>query len=575
MKHMKHMKHKLSTRLFIYLFAISVVPLIIMAILLGSSYINIVNDYVNDTIHLTSGNIKKTINSIVDEQHNLLKEILGSKDIMDYINDETNNWSSRYMANQGLNNMMISKRSKIEIHIVMKQGSKSLSTSRVPNIYASPNWGVLYDLEQSDENITTYPIKYKTLRGDYTFMGVATKIYNQDQEVIGYIVIDIYRQYLVSQIQEFEDRLKGSFTLIYDENYVVYDNNYRNKEGLRDEDFVKTLEKNNPEGAIEKFSFSDSFNSDFKGVYTAKVNYLTKAQEALKSIMILIIFISLIISILLSLGISRHITKPIYKLKEAMESVGRGDLEIKVKLNRHDELNILEKEFNKLVSEFKELIQNKMLEESLTKTAQISALQAQINPHFLYNTLGTVKAMAKVGEHENIPSMIMHLTSILRRSIDFKDEKITLGEEIDLIKSYIKIQNYRFDNKYVLELQIPEELNQLELLPLTLQPIIENAIIHGLEKKEGQGLISIRAWTEQEMLYIKISDNGLGISKEALEDFTTRIKNDETSKDSIGLLNIKKRLQLSYGEDSKLKIYPRNPVGTTVILKINRNSAVL
>ena len=441
----------------------------------------------------------------------------------------------------------------------------------MPNIYANTNWGVLYDLEYSSEDTITYPIKYKTIRDDYTIMGVATKIYNQDHQVIGYIIIDIYRQYLVSKIQEFEDRLKGSFTLMFD---VVYDNNYRYKEGLRDEDFVRNLEGNNYKDTIKKFDFSDSLSSQFQGIYTAKVNYLTKSQETLKTILLLIILISLVISMLLSIGIARNITKPIYKLKEAMESVGRGNLETEINLNRHDELDILEKEFNKLVSEFKVLIKNKALEESLTKTAQISALQAQINPHFLYNTLGTVKAMAKIGEHKNIPSIIMHLTKILRRSIDFKDEKISLGEEISLIESYIKIQNYRFDNKYILDLNIPKELNKLKLLPLILQPIIENSIIHGLEKKEGQGIINMNAWTEGDILYIKISDNGLGISDEVLEELTTRIKNDETSKDSIGLLNVKKRIQLYYGEESKIKIYKRKTSGTTVILKIKLNSAV-
>lgn len=563
------LKKRLSIRLFIYLFAISVVPLIVMATLLGGSYMSITNGYVNDTIELTSENIKKTVEMMIDDQHNLTREIANNKEIISYLNDDGEGWRSRYDAMDELHSIMLSKRNNVEVHVIARNRNKSLSSSKVPNIYATANWGILYDLDQAREDTITYPVKYKTIRDDYTIMGVATKVYNLNHEFVGYIIIDIYREYFNTTIQEFEDRLKGSFTLMFDNNYVVYDNNFRDKEGLRDSYFMERLEPNMNKGYINKFCFSNVLNDKFQGVYTAKVNYLEQAQKTLKTIVLIIIFISLIISIILSLGIARSITKPIYKLKEAMEKVGRGDLETQVKLNRQDELDILEKEFNKLVSEFKILIKNKTLEKSLTKTAQISALQAQINPHFLYNTLGTVKAMARVGEHENIPSIIMHLTNILRRSIDFKDEKITLAEEISLIKSYIRIQNYRFDNKYSLNIKIPEELYDIQMLPLILQPIIENSIIHGLEKKEGKGEITIKAWIEEGGLNIKISDDGLGISREAIKTIFKEDKNNKKEHDSIGLLNVKKRIKLYYGKDSQVNIYKRSSGGTTVWLKIN------
>lgn len=300
---------------------------------------------------------------------------------------------------------------------------------------------------------------------------------------------------------------------------------------------------------------------------------ITEIMDTAKPI-IKVSIIVFLIAIILSIFISYTIIKPLKILDIAMRKVREGDYNQKITLSGSGELVRLESTFNIMVDRIRFLI-DKVYEEKIQKLdAEFKALQSQVNPHFLYNTLESISSLAEIYNFSKISRMVENLSGVFRYTINQSDKYVLLKDEITHVKNYIELEKINYENINVF-INIPDYLLKEKVLKVILQPIVENCFHHAFQDEEEKELI-IRVYKDKKYLYIEIKDNGVGIKKERLKILSEKLEGNlrlddtnEERKRSIGLYNINKRLKMFYGDDSGLKIQSFFGKFTIVTLKIN------
>ncbi|NTV35424.1 MAG: sensor histidine kinase [Anaerolineaceae bacterium] len=274
-----------------------------------------------------------------------------------------------------------------------------------------------------------------------------------------------------------------------------------------------------------------------------------------------IMVIAIIFSFAVSYVLSKRITSPIQNLVNNMKKAGEGDFTVVSIESKNYEILTLYKSFNRMVTRIDNLMTKIVEKETEKTTAQFKALEAQINPHFLYNTLETIRSIAIQSQVQNIADMCKSLADMLRYSISRNTEFVTLEDEIRHIKNYMNIQMTRFGEKINVEYLIDAELFEFKIIKLILQPLVENAIFHGLELKRGKGRIILSAYRDEDNLYINIVDDGLGIEPEKVEWLNAVFqglvefdRSDAGINAGIGMINVNSRVKLYYGNQYGLCI---------------------
>lgn len=268
---------------------------------------------------------------------------------------------------------------------------------------------------------------------------------------------------------------------------------------------------------------------------------------------------------------TEQITKPIVKLRKQMKSVESGDFTVRMDTEINNELGDLGESFNHMIEKVQDLMDEVVAAERNKNELELEVLHAQINPHFLYNTLNTIRWMAKIKGEDSISSALVALVKLLRVSISLGKNLITLQEEVEYIENYLLIQRLRFNQRFQILYQIQEE-DQAVLIPkLILQPIVENSLIYGIEEldEEDDQLLIIRVFTEscEDGIRIVVEDNGPGIKQEVLEQIFKGEKNiNKFSK--VGLNNVNQRIKMYFGEHYGMKIVSEPGEGTRVMIDI-------
>lgn len=264
-----------------------------------------------------------------------------------------------------------------------------------------------------------------------------------------------------------------------------------------------------------------------------------------------IISIIVLISIIAIIYFSRAITAPLHELYLCMKKVGQGDFAPSYPSTKYNEMDYLINRFKTMVNEVDELVTTVGRQESENVEAKFQALQAKINPHFLYNTLDVIRSIALEYNHKDISDMTLSLSRLFRYNVGDLKETNSLGKEIEYIKDYLKIQDYRFGDRINTYFEIDDEFKDIQITRFILQPIIENAFKYGLELRGRGGVLRISTKREGEVLTISIYDNGPGVTSEILERLKTSF-NEEPDIKSVtkahGLDNVNLRMKLLYGE---------------------------
>ncbi|MEZ0536388.1 histidine kinase [Caldicellulosiruptoraceae bacterium PP1] len=290
--------------------------------------------------------------------------------------------------------------------------------------------------------------------------------------------------------------------------------------------------------------------------------------KTLKQVIAIILIITpftLIITLFAVTSNTNRIKKLIYSMNKVTK---KGDFDINIKSDSNDEIGQLIEAFDFMIQKIKDLLKEQYLLGKEIKNLELKALQAQINPHFLYNTLDLINWMAIKSGNKDISNIISLLSKFYKLSLSKGEDIVTVKNEIDHVVTYVTIQNYRFNNCIKLEVNVPENIYRVNIPKLTLQPLIENSIIHGiLEKNNQSGLISIVAEEKQDEVIIYVKDNGVGIPIDRLNEIeNNRVIQKEGH--GYGVKNINQRLKLYFGDNYGLFYESKENVGTTVKIVI-------
>lgn len=275
---------------------------------------------------------------------------------------------------------------------------------------------------------------------------------------------------------------------------------------------------------------------------------------------ILTLTLVIIVSFIIIYKLSIWITKPVINMKNTMKQVMDGNLNLKVEVDRNDEIGSLEESFNNMIKWLEESIEEIKEQEKQKRIAELSFLQAQINPHFLYNTLSGVRFLVSMNKNEEAEEMIFKFTKLLRNILPKASELISLNEEIEIVIDYIELQKIRYPNLFKVDIFIQESIKSIKVPALILQPVVENAIFYSIDNEGKKGKIRIIGYSEEEKIIIEVIDNGKGMSNRQINDV---FKNKEAM-NRVGLINVHERIQLNYGKMYGIEIISEKGKGTRI-----------
>jgi len=271
------------------------------------------------------------------------------------------------------------------------------------------------------------------------------------------------------------------------------------------------------------------------------------------------------LTIFLSYYIPRSITRPLQKLNIVTQQVAEGNLAVRSDVQTGDEVGVLSDSLNTMIDKINALLEQVTKEQIRLRKAEFELLQSQINPHFLYNTLDAIIWLAEAGEQKKVVSMVRSLSEFFRTSLNRGKDIIFIKEELLHVRSYLEIQQVRYQDILNYEIDVPEELDKYLIPKITIQPLVENALYHGIKNKRGTGKIVIKGRKENQKLIIEIADDGIGISKERLWQVNDGIRKKVlTGKDIYGLYNVNERIRLNFGEEYGIQIESVYGEGTRV-----------
>ena len=279
--------------------------------------------------------------------------------------------------------------------------------------------------------------------------------------------------------------------------------------------------------------------------------------------------IVLILVIILSYYIPRSITMPITRISRVTDQVAKGNLSVRAAAESGAEARMLSDSLNAMIDKINELLDQVTTEQIRLRKAEFELLQAQINPHFLYNTLDTIVWLAEAGDQKRVVSMVGNLSDFFRTSLNQGKDIISIREELAHVRSYLEIQQVRYQDILRYEITVPEDLYEYKIPKITIQPLVENALYHGIKNKRGQGTITVTGKRNENGFVLYVRDNGIGMTQERLKEVRAGIqKLSYTGKEIYGLYNVNERIRLNFGETYGISIESTYGEGTCVSISL-------
>ncbi|WP_172798784.1 sensor histidine kinase [Paenibacillus sp. FJAT-26967] len=407
---------------------------------------------------------------------------------------------------------------------------------------------------------------------------VINKVGSKQQ--LGVMLVDI-RLDSLREILKLSETSMRNFVIIDSDGGIVYSsaNNQMDPSSVYklDTGIIETVLKERTgsfyapiSGKKSYIHFLTSPYSDWKVIQSIEEKEMTKPAGLLGNLILGLALASLGTAVLFMILLYNRVTKPIIKLTRQVKLVGMGRFDVNLSSRRQDEFGVLYQGIHKMVEELQNYIERSSMAKAQQKIAQYGALKSQINPHFLANALETIQMKAVINGQRDISEMVGILGKLFRIHIQTGKETVTLREELDHIRLYVRVQQMRFGDKirYVENLDPGSE--SAEVMHFSLQPLVENAIVHGLERKSGPGLLEIGATLSGQELVITVRDDGAGMSAEELEKLRERLKlpSDTLDQRHIGIKNVHDRIHFYFGEAYGLTVDSTDGEGTAVSIRL-------
>jgi Predicted signal transduction protein with a C-terminal ATPase domain len=532
----------------------------------------------------TNSFLQSNINSISDLLDivcfNSTIQNLMYKNASSYVND-LGQWNADSNSINNVFYRLPSSYSLFKTHIYMKNGLPDFTESDMLlslKKYEDSSWLKLLD---SSNNISQwFPGTYFSKETGSSFVSIAKKVPNYDnlKEIIGVVRVDIPQDTLHSILNKAIITKSSSALIINNRNELISsskENKYNNIDDLSkilsdqplnniDDNYWKPITLKNEKVLL---GVQNIKKTDWKLIMLVPYTDILDMNKKSRMQLILIFLILVPFMLPVAFIVSSTFTKRISRLNRNMKKVEEGNLEIKINSNSNDEIGQLITNYNRMLSKLELLMEDKYKLGRKVKSLELKALQAQINPHFLYNTLDLINWMSIKYRTPEITTVVENLAKFYRLSLSRGEDIVSIKNELDHIIAYVQIQNLRHGNNISFTVNISEELLTFSILKLTLQPIIENCIQHGImESEEECGSISIKGALEANTIILIIEDNGVGMDEYHLDNIFSGTISKSSS--GYGIKNINDRLKLNYGEAYGLTYSSVLGQGTKVWIKI-------
>lgn len=410
------------------------------------------------------------------------------------------------------------------------------------------------------------------IRSATDILSFASQVTNEKGQIMGYVLFNMDER---SLYYKYLDRLyseRAAEAVILDANRRIV--SARSTEEIREPYQYEEIVKKIPAGIWEDESpdfIGVSYKMTFSGFTLAMTVDRNSVLGDLKQMRYFLAAFLAIFSgaaVVLAYIISNKMHKPIRELTKTMDDVSQGNLDKRAEIMSRDEIGSLSEEFNKMLDHINVLIEQLMQEQMLKKDAELEALQYQITPHFMYNTLNSIKYAALLKGDTEIGGLVEDFVELLQASINKKGTFVTVADELHFLENYTHLQEFRYEGRFTVEYVVAKDAESCFVPRLILQPLVENALLHGLDMKNNDSRIIIGAYVESEILYLSVADNGRGMTKEQIDKLLESKEEKKTSGLSgIGIWNVKERLELYYGSRGGLS-YNSGPDGTKACISI-------
>lgn len=431
-----------------------------------------------------------------------------------------------------------------------KKENLHFSTPHVQNLFYDPNYKYIWvvSLSRAVEITNNGKTSSGVLLVDMNFSGIEQICKNVEVSKNGYV-------YLIDRDGEI---------IYHPRQQLIYSNliTENNKEAAKFED-GNHIEKF--EGSKRLVTVKTVGYTGWKLVAISPMSDVTAGYYEFRVFAIFIMIFAIFILISINMFVSSRIANPIKDLEKSVKEFENGVVNLNITENGSYEVQHLAKAIKSMVNQMNILMKNIMIEQESKRKSELNALQAQINPHFLYNTLDSIIWMIENEKYDGSIVMVSALARFFRISLSKGKNVITVKDELEHARNYLTIQNIRYKNKFSYSIESDENTLNLTSIKLIVQPLIENAIYHGMEYMSGDGDIVVKSYRKEKDLYIDIIDNGLGMPQEIADKLLIeKVNNGQKKGSGIGLRNVHERIKLYFGDEYGLEVYSEPDEGTTI-----------
>ncbi len=556
-----------SRRFLVHLFLSLLITGLIQVLLLGIFTMLFSTNLINDTyssqstgrMELLVNKVNKTVSSYREANLRLSKNERILSALFASQKPQEDEISFLY---QDLYKNLSGRIDDVSVHFLNQNGKRIYSTHVLPPIY-NPNsseqsLSTFLKLKHGRE---TFPMvdSFVNPKGNQVAISLFRQLFREDGQR-GFIITDLNIEPLIEELEVINAGFFNNIYLLDNINYkyvsLYREGDFGNYSGLgweipRGESGVLITEN-------KLIAYASLYPEELTLAASLTIGTVTANLTLITRLILIISIVGLILSSIMAYALAKKISHPVTALVNAMKKMEKGDFTVQIEEFREDEFEILFHGFNEMSTQIHSLMNARVAREKALRTAERKALQSQINPHFLYNTLNTVKAISKLRGVDEITSIVTKLGKLLRDSIDSEEEFTTVEQSIDLVEAYLHIQKIRYGDKFNWMIDIDESLNSFCIPRLIIQPIVENSVIHGLEHLTGDQLITIRGQADPPQ--ISITDNGGFMTEEMW-------KKSLEGNHGVGLKNVHNRLKLYYGDSAGLTM-KKSPGSSVVIVHL-------
>ena len=549
-------------------------------------------------------NMEAYLNSYLEEVDSIAKNVNYNYYLQDYletvIKEEDDyvdsgigkNMRSYEMSSQAFSDTLLSR---ADISSIMIFGKKKMLLNRsmytyqkVALDYSKLDWYAKAVAKPQDA-IITGPNRHSFFDTDDEVISLSREVQSYENGTFrGVILINLNMNKITEICNSFQEKQENFICIINDKGELVYEQQ-NGRERFAFDEKENRQELNTALGKTKESCFRLNYRgekylvtrTDMKTTgwtLVSMVPYKSVMAEtmAISGVMILAVAITLIVTLLLLNRILTGVVKPLKKLEKYMVQVNPDNMDQRMEILTDDEIGHLSMKFNQMMDRIRNLKEQVIEEQEDKRKYELQALQALINPHFLYNTLDSIIWMAETND-SNIVAMTEALAKLFRISLNKGNEEISLERELEHVKNYLIIQSMRYADKFTYEISAEPGVERCRTIKLILQPIVENCIYHGIKKKRGTGKITIRAYRREQNLIIEVSDDGCGMPEEICRKILSdEIESENISGSGIGVKNVNERIQLRFGKKYGLSYSSEEGVGTTVtyVLPYNEGGSI-